>query len=85
MGDLEDWQGELVIVGLASTKSFLVSSRPDIVVTPPGIVSVVDNSLTITLAPKDPGATQFNAPILHAIHLDSLSEEAPPQLSLIHI
>ena len=64
---------ELVIEGLASTKSFLVSSvNPNIVIDPSSIVSVVDGMLSITLAHKDSEATQFTLPILKIIHLDSL-------------
>ena len=73
---------ELVIEGLASTKSFVVSSvNPDIVVTSPeGIVSVVDGMLSITLEHKDSEATQFTLPTLKIIHLDAL--QGPPQSAI---
>ena len=63
---------ELLIRGLASKKSFLVSSQdPDIVVSPPGIVSVMDSILSITFTHRYSSVTEFTLPDLNLTHLQT--------------
>ena len=77
-----DQNFDLLIADLVSKKSFLVLPQdPDIVVSPPGVVSVMGNELSFALKLKEGSElTELALPSINLVHLDSL--QGPSQSAI---